>query len=180
MIRLPSPVRRVSWITDVHLETARKLEVDAFITAIQRQNPDVVLLCGDTDLAKANEAFRSLGVGERIKSLQKAVECPLLFVCGNHDYYFGSIKEVQKQVKELSLEKDGALYLHEAGIVELNEKTAVIGYDGWADGRAGNLLHSHAVLNDFFLYRRVESHASKRDFYRSDATEIGSIGRSFC
>jgi hypothetical protein len=35
--------------------------------------------------------------------------------------------------------------------MELSPTTALVGHDGWADGRLGDLDHSEVILNDFLL-----------------------------
>ena len=43
------------------------------------------------------------------------------------------------------------VYLSQAGVVELTPSTALVGHDGWADGRLGDLDGSEVILNDFLL-----------------------------
>ena len=43
------------------------------------------------------------------------------------------------------------VYLSQAGVVELTPNTALVGHDGWADGRLGDLDGSEVILNDFLL-----------------------------
>ena len=43
------------------------------------------------------------------------------------------------------------VYLSQAGVVELTPNTALVGHDGWADGRLGDFDGSDVILNDFLL-----------------------------
>ena len=45
----------------------------------------------------------------------------------------------------------GLVYLTQSGAVELTASTALVGHDGWADGRLGDFDHSEVILNDFLL-----------------------------
>ena len=48
-------------------------------------------------------------------------------------------------------ETKNLVYLNLAGVVELTPNTALVGHDGWADGRLGDFEGSDVILNDFLL-----------------------------
>jgi 3',5'-cyclic-AMP phosphodiesterase len=145
-------VKILAWATDIHFDHIYKNEqskVKEFTKSIQKQNPDILLLTGDIDLGLASDKYGNLGVVETVKKIQELVKCDVLFVCGNHDFYYEYFENVRKQSNHLTLEKDHVLYLHKKAIIELNRDTALIGIDGWYDGHAGDLLHSTIIMNDF-------------------------------
>lgn len=130
-----------SWATDVHMDHVNDPSCfNGFIDAVKRQNPKVFVLTGDIELAG--------GVLETVKKIQAAINCPVYFILGNHDFCGGSVDKLRSQASELSLEKDNCLYLHGKGVVKLNDSTALIGTDGWIDG-TGDLVNSHTSAVDF-------------------------------
>ena len=70
---------------------------------------------------------------------------------GNHDFYRGSIAGTRRQVAYVVGDTKGLVYLSQSGAVELTPSTALVGHDGWADGRLGDLDRSEEILNDFLL-----------------------------
>jgi 3',5'-cyclic AMP phosphodiesterase CpdA len=134
---------RLSWSTDVHLNFLSVAEVDAFGTTIMEQKPDAVLLTGDISEAPA--------IRRHLEQLQKRVACPLYFVLGNHDFYRGSIESVRKTARELTATEAGPFWLPSRGVVSFGEESALVGVDGWGDGRAGDYANTPINLNDFLL-----------------------------
>ena len=76
---------------------------------------------------------------------------PIYFVLGNHDFYRGSVAGTRSAVAEIVHGSQNLVYLTQAGVVELTPHTALVGHDGWADGRLGDLDGSDVILNDFLL-----------------------------
>ena len=149
-----SDVRRVTWLTDIHLvflwdrdRAAFDPEYDQFVDRVLRTEPDAVVLTGD--IAEAPELVPFL---ERIENDFRG--CPLYFVLGNHDSYKSSIRAVRSQVKQLC---HGSRPLHyltaDSEPIALTRSVGLIGHDGWADGRFGELEWSQARISD---YRYVE------------------------
>ena len=87
--------------------------------------------------------------------LDKALECPLLFVLGNHDFYGGSIANVRRQVAQVVAGATNLHYLTVSGLVRLSPKVCVIGHDGWGDARYGDFASSRLRLNDFRLIHEL-------------------------
>ena len=124
---------RLSWATDIHLNFLDDDGVRAFINAIAAQHPDVILLCGD--IAEA----------DTLESYLARFPTPLYFVLGNHDFYGGSIALVRED-----MQRRGG-YLPALGVVKLSPSAALVGVDGWGDGRLGNFQNSPVYLNDWRL-----------------------------
>ncbi len=136
-------VRRLAWATDVHLNFLAAQGMDAFVEALQREEPDAVVITGDIAEAPTLDPLLSLLAAE--------LKTPIYFVLGNHDYYRGSIPRVRAVVTELSRRSPWLAWLPAAGVVSLQPDVALIGVDGWADGRLGDYARSPVELNDYVL-----------------------------
>jgi predicted phosphohydrolase len=106
-----------------------------------KEQADVLVVTGD--IAESHT------LGSALTALATLTERPVYFVLGNHDFYRSSIVGTRRQVGYVVGE--GLVYLSQAGIIELTSKTALVGHDGWADGRLGDLDRSEEILNDFLL-----------------------------
>ena len=133
--------RRLVWATDIHLNHADRAGRAAFLHAARAHHPDGLLLSGD--IAEAPTLERCLGF------IEKALACPIYFVLGNHDFYRGSIASVRAEVRRLVRERPRLHWLNDAGVLPLTDNAALIGHDGWADGRHGDFYASPIELNDF-------------------------------
>ncbi len=134
---------RLAWLTDLHFNFLRAQQIDAFLRAAGAHPADAYLISGDI-----GEAHSLIPFLERIDA---ALQRPVYFVLGNHDFYFSSIKRVRRAVEKLCRELPRLSWLPQAGLVELTPDAALIGHDGWADGRCGDYQHSDVLLNDYFL-----------------------------
>jgi len=81
-------MKRLAWLTDIHLEFAAAEDVGAFYNGLADAAPDAVLVGGDTGTASS--------VRRHLLSLEKRLRCPIYFVLGNHDFYGGSIEYVRR------------------------------------------------------------------------------------
>lgn len=133
---------RLAWLTDVHLNFVKDESRQAFYLSISEVRPDAVLIGGDISEAP--------DVVERLHEIERAVRKPIYFVLGNHDFYRSSMEKVQARIRKLATPPN-LIWLTEGGVQLLNESTALIGDDSWADGRLGNYLGSQIFLNDYLL-----------------------------
>jgi 3',5'-cyclic-AMP phosphodiesterase len=133
---------QLAWLTDLHLNFVDDLRFRQFFESIGQQ-ADAVAISGD--LAEANDICHYLWTIEEI------VQKPIYFVLGNHDFYRGSIQQTRRIVTGLAEESQHLKYLTAMGVVELTPKTAIIGDDGWCDGRLGDYWGSQVILNDHLL-----------------------------
>lgn len=131
---------KLLWCTDIHLDFLEDEAVSAFGAKIARSDADAVLLTGDISVAPA--------LGPHLARLVSSWRTPCYFVLGNHDYYGASIDLVRRAVRELGSIDRRLIWLPSAGVVRLTPKTALVGVDGWADGRLGNPEGTPIVLND--------------------------------
>jgi Icc protein len=138
---------RRAWATDIHLEFCDDAAIDGFLRSVDTAAPDALLLGGDIG--------QSTSVGTFLSRIENAVDCPTYFVLGNHDFYKGSIAAVRAAVAELAQSSARLHWLREAGVITLTPRVALIGVDGWADGRFGDYHGSPVMLNDYLLIHEL-------------------------
>ncbi len=138
-------MKRVAWMTDVHLNFARPPILKDFYRRVRDAAPDIVLVSGD--IAEATD------VCDYLEQLERELAVPIYFVLGNHDYYFGSIQQVRDAIDRLCRRQPSLVYLTHAGPVELLPNVGLVGHDGWADARIGDYERSMVLMND---YRVIE------------------------
>lgn len=136
-------MKRVLWLTDLHLNFVEPDAVDEFLNQVRRHEPDMVLVSGD--IAEARDLQRYLD------KLARAWTCPIGLVLGNHDFYFGSIGEVRARTATLARRHPHLHYLTCSGPLEISPSVAVVGHDGWADARLGEYERSYVMMNDYRL-----------------------------
>lgn len=134
---------RVAWLTDVHLNFVVPATLDELFQSIRDAQADAVLISGD--IAESHDVVGYLLL------MDEALELPIYFVLGNHDFYFGSIASVRQQVGELCEQQPNLCYLTAVDVVEIAPKVGLVGHDGWADGRIGDYEGSLVMLNDYRL-----------------------------
>lgn len=141
-ITLP-PVPRLAWTTDIHLDHLREDQVVTFGRKLADTGADGVLIGGD--IAQAPTLVESL------ITLAVHAKRPIYFVCGNHDYYYGSVAAVRRTLGELTQRSDQLAWLPGRGCIALSESTALVGHGCWNDGRAGNYYGSTVMLTDYLV-----------------------------
>lgn len=134
---------RIAWLTDIHLNFLDEQKLDAFCDRIADASPDAVLVTGDISEAPTFEAH--------LTRVSSPFFFPFFFVLGNHDYYRGCVSEVRSVASRLTASSRNLRWLPELGVVNLGKKTALVGHDGWADGRAGDWEGSQVFLSDYML-----------------------------
>lgn len=134
---------RVVWLTDIHLNFVSPDDQTLFLEQVARLEPAAVLIGGD--IAESHD------VAARLRRMAEECSCPIYFVLGNHDFYFGSIREVREQMAVLCQEQPRLVYLTQTEFAELAPGTGLAGHDGWADARLGNYEQSLVMLNDYKL-----------------------------
>ncbi len=133
--------------TDIHLNHVEDFRIRALAYAIMRRNPDVVLIGGDISEAPELEM--------KLRFLEMHLKgVPIYFVCGNHDYYNGSIRDVRKGLRK-RFKAGQSIWLPTAGVVTLAPGVALVGHDSWYDGgypkKNGDWWNSMLGMNDYFI-----------------------------
>ncbi len=149
-----SPSKKLLWLTDLHLDAAAPDLIPSFFQMLERAQPDILLIGGDTCNGSS-----SMNV---IECLQSKLNIPVYFVFGNHDYYGHSIKKMRKEARKRFSNSSNIKYLTFEKPIPLTEETALIGHDGWADGQAGNFLQSDIYLNDYLHIEELKDCSKKK------------------
>ncbi|MCE9552773.1 MAG: metallophosphoesterase [Planctomycetes bacterium] len=134
---------RALWLTDIHLNFVTAPDLEGFYDDLAAAAPDALLISGDIGEATSVRGF--------LRQLAERIGVPTYFVLGNHDFYFGSIALVRREVGELCHEIPRLNYLTAEGVVPLAADVGLIGHDGWADAREGDYLRSYVMMNDYRL-----------------------------
>ena len=137
---------QLAWLTDIHLNFVAPGDQQCFYSAVKAGNGDAVLVGGD--IAEAPTLV------EYLHDMERVLDRPVYFVLGNHDFYRSSIKDVHARVK--AIKTPHLIWLTHAGVQLLSDDTALIGDDGWADGRFGDYFGSTVFLNDYVLIREFK------------------------
>ena len=130
-----------AWLTDIHLNAAAEEVIENLLAEVRSARPAGVLISGD--IAEATSLQDSL------TRIADTLDCPVYFVLGNHDYYFGSIQRVRQDVRTLCAGREPLVYLTDCEPVMLSERTVLVGHDGWADGRCGDYANSTVMMSDY-------------------------------
>lgn len=152
----------LAWLTDVHLDFVEREGRERLAGMIERSGATGVVVTGDIAIAT--------NVIERVEEMAAMVRRPIWFVLGNHDFYRGSIADVRARARALTEQGRGVSWLPAAGVVRLDAATALVGHDGWGDGRLGN-RGSRLELNDFYLIEELTGLDRDERFAR-----IGALG----
>ena len=123
-------LRRLAWATDIHLNFVQG-DVRGLREQLAGAGPDGLVITGD--ISEAPTLERDLA------ALDRALWLPTFIVLGNHDFYGGSVRAVRALVTGVCRRSRWLRYLPAEGVVPLGADTALVGHDGWADGRLGRL-----------------------------------------
>jgi Icc protein len=136
-------MKRLAWLTDIHLNFLRPPVLEAFVASLARSDAEGFLIGGDIGEAP--------NVSLYLNALDRRLQRPIYFVLGNHDFYRGSIAGVRAKVRELCAAVRDLHWLPDVGVVPLTQGTGLVGHDGWGDGRLGDYPGSDVMLNDWGL-----------------------------
>jgi predicted phosphohydrolase len=125
---------------------------------IASRSPDAVLITGD--ISEGDDVVFQL------KRMSEAVNLPLYFVLGNHDFYQSDISSTRENVRNACDQNSLLNYLTDSPPLQLHDSVYLIGEDGWGDATRGNYEASPIRLNDFALID---------DFAREDASKWKSL-----
>lgn len=138
---------RLAWLTDIHLNFVTSAEIDLFFDNIADDDPDAIVITGDIGEASSVTGF--------LEWMEARLQRPIYFVLGNHDFYYGSIREVRQEVTRITHDSQWLTWLTGGRIVTLTDDTALIGHDGWADGRSGDYANSPILMSDYLLVEEL-------------------------
>ena len=130
---------RLAWASDIHLDHADPDAVARFCGRVRASGARALLLGGDIAVAA--------GLADDLVSLADAIDLPIHFVLGNHDYYGGSVAGVRggmARLRDLRLD-----WLEQGSPRHLAPGLALVGEGGWGDARLGDFAGSDVILNDY-------------------------------
>ena len=137
---------RLAWLTDIHLNFVDDSGRRRFLESV-REEADAVAVCGDIG--------ESHDLAKYLRELEEIIQKPIYFVLGNHDFYRGSIAKTRLEVAEITRQSKFLTYLTAMRVLELTPNTAIIGHDGWPDGRLGDYENTEVILNDHLLIAEI-------------------------
>jgi predicted phosphohydrolase len=140
-------MKRVAWLTDIHLNFIRPEPMRLFFDEVRRHSPDAVVVSGD--IAEGHSLL------DYLQHLETGLALPIYFVLGNHDFYRNSIAAVREYARAYCGQSHHLRYLPALDFVELTPTTALVGHDGWADARLGDFAGSDVWLNDYLLIKEI-------------------------
>lgn len=148
---------RIVWLSDIHLNFLEERKRHRFVAQVAARAPDAVVISGD--IADGWTVIPALEL------VAARIACPVYFVLGNHDFYHRGIATVRAAVR-VAVRGTRMVYLPDAGVAQLRPDMAIVGHDGWADGRQGDYAGSAFQPNDFAHIQDFEVFASKEQRLR--------------
>jgi 3',5'-cyclic AMP phosphodiesterase CpdA len=137
----------LAWLTDIHLDHINSFQRERFLESLDPYLADAFLITGD--IAESPDLIGSL------QELEEAIQKPIYFVLGNHDFYQGSIAEIRSAVTKFAKQSKFLTYMTADTIVPLTTRTALIGHDCWADARCGDFQGSDVTLSDYVAIQEL-------------------------
>lgn len=134
---------KIAWVTDIHLDRLNERDYLEYNEYLQELNPDGLIISGD--IAEGQKVCQSL------KDFDELFDFPIYFVLGNHDFYFNTFAEKEKEVSDLVKNSKSLNWLTEAEVIALNDSIALIGVEGWGDGRNGTVDIGKGYTKDLIL-----------------------------
>lgn len=129
------PAMRMLWLTDLHLDGARRSEMDELLARLRERDYECLLITGDTSsgielAAHLNQVLRACGPKRLV-----------YWIPGNHDFYDSSFSEVRRVIALLDQRWRNFIPLENRGVLALSASTALIGHGGWPDGECSSQYH---------------------------------------
>lgn len=145
---------RLLWLTDIHLDALEQMlgqmgenqsiEDYRLWRDVLAEEPDAVLIGGDISTARRLQ--------DDLRIIEQILKCPIYFVLGNHDFYWGEVANVRLNVEALCQNIPHLHYLSRLSAIELAPSVALIGHDGWGDGRIGSYVDAVRLLDDTLIH----------------------------
>lgn len=148
---------KIAWVTDIHLDRLSEYDYSEYKEYLTELNPTCLIISGD--IAEGKKVCQSL------KDFDETFNFPIYFVLGNHDFYFDSFANVEEQIRDLITNSRNLKWLTESEVINLNDSTALIGIEGWGDGRNGTVNISKGYTKDLLLiesYKGLDTEEIKK------------------
>jgi Icc protein len=133
-------MKKIAWATDIHLDRLSERDYLEYKEYLQELNPDCLIISGD--IAEGELVCKSL------RDFDESFDFPIFFVLGNHDFYFKGFEVVENEIRDLAENSKILHWLTEAGVIKLDDSTALIGIESWGDDGNGTLNLSKGYTKD--------------------------------
>ncbi len=107
---------KLLWLSDLHLERVSDQEKERFLERLRRAHYDAALITGDIST--------STHLTRHLREISEACgDRKVYYLLGNHDYFHGSLREVDQAVTDLSRSHRNLVPLGHGEIIELSPDT---------------------------------------------------------
>ena len=151
------------WTNDIHLEFLDNRGRRLFLRKLAGSDAECALIAGDIGQAPSLVAY--------LEEIEAVLQRPIYFALGNHDYYRGSIAETSASIRDLVKRSRWLRWVSDLPAIQLTAGTALVGHDGWGDGRLGDYHSSMVELSDFLYIKEVTGLSKSERLQR-----IGALG----
>ena len=117
---------KLLWASDIHLDRAEGARKEQFLERLSAAGHDGVVISGDISNSKCVVQHLE-EIGRACNGSGNGSGKPVYFVLGNHDYYQGSIRQVESAVDELCQRSRNLFHLGKGEIVEIGACEQVFG-----------------------------------------------------
>lgn len=138
---------RLAVATDLHLNFVTEPYIQHFCVQVFESKADALLITGDTAEGNSIDFY--------LRKLVQGLQIPVFLVLGNHDFYRSNTTLVRQQVVQLSQHQEVTLQsplIYLPALQQpypLSDAWALVGADGWGDGRVGAFMSTRTVLSDW-------------------------------
>lgn len=126
------------WATDLHLNYFSNEYITNFGKSLSKYNCTSLIISGDISLGNRLE--------NDLKVLSDAIQVPIYYVLGNHDYWYSSFDKIDQLTK--TLETNSIINLNDK-YVRINNNTSILGFNGWYDCGYGT-IDPNIQMSDWF------------------------------
>lgn len=134
-------MKKLLLCSDIHLNHLSNSKLENFCLSLLNESADGILITGDIT--------ESTFLKGHLEYVQRTSKKKVYFVLGNHDYWKGSFNSVKDKIVDITKENENLFWLRESGVIELSNKTALVGVDGWYDGGYGSYENKSLFMNDW-------------------------------
>lgn len=136
----------LAWLTDIHLNfLPQPYGVIRLGEKLAEQEFDAAIVTGD--ISECPHLYL-------LEEFQAALDKPVFFVMGNHDYYRGSFAYAEEQARSMHNGKE-LFWLSASTPIKLTKDSCLIGQEGLYDARCGKAENSRLIMNDFLLIEEL-------------------------
>jgi predicted MPP superfamily phosphohydrolase len=155
----------LAWASDFHLGFLSPEKFNLFLQSLRELKADGLLICGDISTTPQ--------LRQKLIALS-TIGKPVYFVLGNHDFYRGDFEETAALVKATCRDHRALRWLSLGEIIPLTSATALVGHEGWGDGRAGSSMRTSVGMNDWVLIKDLRFLTQEQLFAKLEALGTAS------